>query len=333
MDTELFASTIGVTVSFSGLLPRYRRTFLISCTRQVFTAQARWKLLAVPLSRHHMPPPAWLLRWRRLLKNIVNFVYYVNTMVLHYSMTALHGALKDRVLSTFGTPCTARTLLTTTAALTVQSSLTSQAYMNKPENCSHPSGLRGYGAGGVKIKICDLCGSRWVVTPKGMVQATPKAAPQAKTPLNLPEKTTKELRKKKDDASVARGSNEQAGAAAYPASWRHSSTSSRAYAAAAPAATRTPSLLRARPKATAPPPRRRQWLGTSAASDTDRMSTGTYDQDWTAAVDHEDMSNWVEPNMFDLEPHDHMEGSEGSQFDPNDLIPPEDYEEDYGEEL
>ena len=45
---------------------------------------------------------------------------------------------------------------------------------------------------------------------------------------------------------------------------------------------------------------------------------------------------WVEPNWAMPDDYDHLEGSEGEQFDPNDLIPHQDYEDEeegYGEEF
>ncbi|CAE7560935.1 GIP [Symbiodinium sp. CCMP2456] len=66
-----------------------------------------------------------------------------------------------------------------------------------------------------------------------------------------------------------------------------------------------------------------QWHG----SESDRMSTGTgiyhEDMDWTTPPEPEpDWSQWQEPNWV-LDPHDRdqLEGSEGEEFDPNDLIP------------
>ena len=59
-------------------------------------------------------------------------------------------------------------------------------YPNDPRNCRHPNGLRGYGAAGEKISICDMCGMRWLRgtgRDPGMIQCQPKAAPTAKTPL------------------------------------------------------------------------------------------------------------------------------------------------------
>ena len=69
-------------------------------------------------------------------------------------------------------------------------------------------------------------------------------------------------------------------------------------------------------------PPRRQWHG----SESDRMSTGTgvyhEDMDWTEPPAQE--TEWVEPNWADWaspDAHDQLEGSEGSQFNPEDLYP------------
>ncbi|CAE7864917.1 unnamed protein product, partial [Symbiodinium necroappetens] len=273
-------------------------------------------------------PPQWLVRWRALLQGLLGFVNSVQQMVLLYSVTP------DLVLRNYGVPSTATSVLSTVGAIAAQTALTNQSYMKKPDQCSHPSGLRAYGGGGTKVRICDVCGSRWVVMPNGnQVPATPKASPQAKTPLDLPERVVQALRReresKKPKAKAASGShqydNEDLGAA-YPASLRPSSTSWRGSVRAPPAAMAmrrsSPTRLTARAKPTAPPPpsQRRTWMGSPPASDTDRMSVdrrsaGTYDQDW---------ANWEEPNFF-MDNRDQLEGSEGSQFDPNDLIPDDEY--------
>ena len=57
-----------------------------------------------------------------------------------------------------------------------------------------------YGAGGVSVKICDMCGYRGVVMPRTsahpgrLIALTPKASPTSKTPLNMPHDVAKELR-------------------------------------------------------------------------------------------------------------------------------------------
>ncbi|CAE7457471.1 unnamed protein product, partial [Symbiodinium necroappetens] len=282
-------------------------------------------------------PPRWLVRWRAFLQRLLGFVNNVQQMVLLYSMTALKGNLKDRILRNYGVPSTATTVLSTVGALAAQTALTNQSYLRKPDQCNHSSGLRAYGGGGTKVRICDLCGSRWVVMPNGnQVPATPKASPQAKTPLDLPDRVVQALRKereaKKPKAKAAGvGSTHEYvdRDAAYPASWHPSSISSREFVRGPPAATATrrsspTARLQARPKPSAPPaPKRRTWMASPPQSDNDRMSVdrhsvGTYDQDWTT---------WEEPNFF-IEHNDQLEGSEGSQFDPNDLVPDVD---EYGE--
>ena len=80
-------------------------------------------------------------------------------------------------------PQTATAMLLTTSALMLQSTTQNLSYVNKPNQRTHQSGLRSYGAGKIKAKICDLCGSRWVVEKSGLIQAQPKASPTAKTPL------------------------------------------------------------------------------------------------------------------------------------------------------
>ena len=65
---------------------------------------------------------------------------------------------------------------------------TTATYINAPENCTHQTGLRTYGAAGYRIKLCNLCGSRWVVHPesRSMVKVAPKANPTSSTPLAVP---------------------------------------------------------------------------------------------------------------------------------------------------
>ncbi|CAE7400538.1 GIP [Symbiodinium sp. CCMP2456] len=331
VDTWLSDLTSGAKSPFPGPQAVYHVTYQTSFTRQLLIAQVCWKLRQAQRNLLRMPreaPPQWLVRWRALLQGLLGFVNSVQQMVLLYSVTP------DLVLRNYGVPSTATSVLSTVGAIAAQTALTNQSYMKKPDQCSHPSGLRAYGGGGTKVRICDVCGSRWVVMPNGnQVPATPKASPQAKTPLDLPERVVQALRReresKKPKAKAASGShqydNEDLGAA-YPASLRPSSTSWRGSVRAPPAAMAmrrsSPTRLTARAKPTAPPPpsQRRTWMGSPPASDTDRMSVdrrsaGTYDQDW---------ANWEEPNFF-MDNRDQLEGSEGSQFDPNDLIPDDEY--------
>ncbi|CAE7214864.1 unnamed protein product [Symbiodinium necroappetens] len=273
------------------------------------------------------------------IENLFNFVFYVKQMVILYSATMLHPALKDRVMQTHLVPSSATTLLSTTAAMAAQESLQSQKYMRTPEACNHPSGMRAYGAAGIRVRICDLCGTRYVLLPSGTsVLATPKASPSAKTPLNLPEHVMEAIRGKKPATGKPQGTRSQG-------SSRPSSTSSPAYAPPPPPRLRTRSSTTA-PKAAPkmvpraksmmqtasagsnlPIPRRRQWHG----SESDRMSTGTgvyhEDMDWSEAAAPAENAEWVEPNWAMPDDYDQYEGSENSQFDPNDLIP-HDFEEE-----
>ncbi|CAE7889819.1 RE1 [Symbiodinium microadriaticum] len=294
-----------------------------------------------------MPPPTWLVRWRNMLRNLLNFVFYVKQMVIMYSATTLHSALKDRVLQTHMVPSSAATLLSTTAAMAAQESLQSQKYLRTPETCNHPSGMRAYGAAGVRVRICDLCGTRYVLLPTGTsVLATPKASPSARTPLNLPDHVMQAIRGKHPGPGSATSARSQS-------SWRPSSTSSQGYAPPPPPRPQRRSSTAVAPKA-APKtvPRAKSMMQTGATasssrptpqrsgSESDRMSTGTgiyhEDMDWTDPPgQEEDWSQWQEPNWF-LDPHDqdHLEGSEGEEFDPNDLLP-EDLIEDesYGKDF
>ena len=130
--------------------------------------------------------PTWLLRWRQLLTHLMEYLYSVGQAVLHYAAVSMKPAIKDRALRLFFPPQTSTTMLSTATAMLVQTHSQEAKYVNQPESCPHPSGLRSYGAGGQKVRICDLCGSRWVVNPKDpttTVQAVPKASPTAKTPL------------------------------------------------------------------------------------------------------------------------------------------------------
>lgn len=95
--------------------------------------------------------------------------------------------LKDMALKVFFPKQMATTVLSSMAALTMQSQSNQLGYVNRPEDCEHPSGLRSYGAGGYRMKICDLCGSRWAHLGQGgeLQKCQPKATPTAKTPLGV----------------------------------------------------------------------------------------------------------------------------------------------------
>lgn len=95
--------------------------------------------------------------------------------------------LKDMALKVFFPKQMATTVLSSMTALTMQSQSNQLGYVNRPEDCEHPSGLRSYGAGGYRMKICDLCGSRWAHLGQGgeLQKCQPKATPTAKTPLGV----------------------------------------------------------------------------------------------------------------------------------------------------
>ena len=65
----------------------------------------------------------------------------------------MKAVLRDRQLQP---PQTATTMLASSAAL--QPTRGATRHPADPATCTHPSGLRGYGAGGDCVKICDLCG-------------------------------------------------------------------------------------------------------------------------------------------------------------------------------
>ena len=131
-------------------------------------------------------PPAGLSRWRRLLVHLQNFARSVATAVLVTAATALHPALKDRILA-----------IHFSAVPSVAWGLTDEAqtaarepfleYPVAAARCDHVAGTRKYGAAGYPLAICDLCGSRWLSRPQGRVPIRAKASPHAKTPLGIPE--------------------------------------------------------------------------------------------------------------------------------------------------
>ncbi|CAE7733599.1 unnamed protein product [Symbiodinium sp. CCMP2592] len=122
-----------------------------------------------------------------LLVHLIEFMTSVQNTVLHYSAISLRPALKDSILRIFALPSTAATMLSTPAAMAAQRAMGQDKYLKTPDNCNHPSGLRGYAASGMKIMICDVCGYRAVVNPVtgAHLPATPNATPSSKTPLNL----------------------------------------------------------------------------------------------------------------------------------------------------
>ena len=116
----------------------------------------------------------------------MEFIYITKTTAMHYAAISAKPALRGRVLATCFPPQTATTMLTTAAALTLQATPGQATYMKDPLTCQHESGARSYGAAGVRVKICDLCGSRWVMDNQNkMARAVPKAHPTAKTPLGV----------------------------------------------------------------------------------------------------------------------------------------------------
>ncbi|CAE7823434.1 DNMT3A [Symbiodinium sp. CCMP2456] len=283
-----------------------------SFTRQLLIAQACWKLRQAQHNLLRMPreaPPQWLVRWRNLLQGLLGFVNSVQQMVLLYSVTSLRGNLKDLVLRNYGVPSTATSVLSTVGAIAAQTALTNQSYMKKPDQCSHPSGLRAYGGGGTKVRICDVCGSRWVVMPNGnQVPATPKASPQAKTPLDLPERVVQALRRERESknpkAKAASGSrqydNEDLGAA-YPASSRPSSTILAGICSGSSGGYGYETIL---PDATDGSYEAYGPSASDSASNMDGKPTG----DW---------ANWEEPNFF-MDNHDQLEGSPDKPLLPDD---------------
>ena len=116
----------------------------------------------------------------------MTFINQVCMSVLFYAATSMKHGIRDKILKHFMIPSTATTMQTTLAAMTVQSSLNQSKYQKNPQECSHPNGLRSYGAAGHSIKICDLCGFRGTVKNGQLHALQPKAGPQAKTPLGLP---------------------------------------------------------------------------------------------------------------------------------------------------
>ena len=128
-------------------------------------------------------PPPGLRRWRRLLQNLFRFLNTVSSSVLTTGATSLHPNLRDRILMSYFQTVPSVASLTTVG----QSAAAALSYPNSPETCLHRQKLSNYGAAGVSIRLCTLCGSRWVVAKTGQVmQAKPKAHPTAKTPLGIP---------------------------------------------------------------------------------------------------------------------------------------------------
>ena len=132
-------------------------------------------------------PPSWLRRWRRLIANLYEFIWSVGQSVL--GATSLRPLLRDLILEGYHrltSPTCATMLSTTTAAeLTARAR---QSYPCDPATCSHENGLRHYGGGGYKLRICDSCGSRWKVATNAsgtetLIRAVAKSSPTSATPL------------------------------------------------------------------------------------------------------------------------------------------------------
>ena len=120
------------------------------------------------------------------MQHVMEFVRMTRLAVIYYASTAVRPRLRDSVLMQYFPPQTATTMLMSTSAVQLQTMNQTAKYPNVPGRCKHPSGLRSYGAAGLCIRICDQCGSRWMVgsgNDPGLIHATPKAHPTAKTPL------------------------------------------------------------------------------------------------------------------------------------------------------
>ena len=237
------------------------------------------------LRNHRLMPRAeptrGLRAWRHLTSHLLEFIRSVKMTVLLYSAISVRtatkdlGKLKDTVLRTYCAPSTATTMLSMQTALGLQAQ--TATYGAKPSECMHRQGLRKYSASGLRLSICDLCGQRWVETKAGLVQATPKAAPAAKTPLDLPDKIKNELLKGRKAATGDSSSHSSAPSAAL------SSATPKASAAASGVfePTLRPGVRPRRPTGPPPAPRR---MATSVPihSDTDMGSVPSDDQSlWT----------------------------------------------------
>ncbi|CAE7226683.1 unnamed protein product [Symbiodinium sp. CCMP2592] len=154
------------------------------------------------------------------------FIYTTQMAVLYYSAATLRPKLKDMVLKMYMEPCSAVTMMGTQAAMAASSALQLNHYRKSPAKCDHTSGTgtRTYAAGGQRIRICDSCGSRWVLTLSGeALEAVPKANPSAKTPLGLTDAQKKKLAKAK---GKPKDQSEDKGGAS-DGSWQRLSASSR----------------------------------------------------------------------------------------------------------
>ena len=103
-------------------------------------------------------------------------------------------------------PGSAVTMMATQAAMAASSALQLNRYPKSPAKCDHTTGTgtRTYAAGGMRIRICDTCGSRWVLTLAGeALEAVPKANPNAKTALGLTDSQKQKLAKTKPKANAS----------------------------------------------------------------------------------------------------------------------------------
>lgn len=79
--------------------------------------------------------------------------------------TSMRANLRDKILTTHVLQGPANVMLTSYAAGVMKKEMGTNFYEKDPETCNHPRGFRNYGAGGVSVKICDMCGFRGVVMP------------------------------------------------------------------------------------------------------------------------------------------------------------------------
>ncbi|CAE7353272.1 GIP [Symbiodinium sp. CCMP2592] len=191
-------------------------------------------------------------------------------------------ALQEQIRTSSMAPSLARS----SAAMAASSGLQLNKYPRDASRCDHTggAGTRVYGAAGIRIRICDNCGSRWVLTPAGdAMEVAPKANPNAKTPLGLTDAQRQRVVPPKAKASSTTASRANVGPSAkssQPSSgyWQGPSlgTVSMAKAPPPPPSTntmipsRTPALFRLSGQRRMP---HRQWhASTPASSDTDAMS-------------------------------------------------------------
>ena len=118
-----------------------------------------------------------------LLIHLNLFIDQVTMMARLYSSTAIKANLRDRILTTHVLQGPASVMLTSYAAGVMKKEMGMNSYEKDPAVCDHPRTFRNYGAGGVSVKICDVCGFRGVVMPNHspqagrMVALTPKGDP------------------------------------------------------------------------------------------------------------------------------------------------------------